>query len=56
MKLVRRPVHVRGEGTKRERRITFDMAELSVGFGAELFAPKRRFIFADIVRSSLELF
>jgi hypothetical protein len=35
------------EKEREGRKITFDMAELSVGLGAELFAPKRRFILAD---------
>jgi len=37
-------------------KITFDMAELSVGLGAELFAPKRRFILADSFVVALSCF
>ena len=35
-------------GEERSKRPTFAMAELSVGFGAELFAPKSRFILKDL--------
>lgn len=35
-------------GEERRKRPTFAMAELSVGFGAELFAPKSRFILKDL--------
>jgi hypothetical protein len=37
----------REEGIK-GRGLTLDIAEFRVGFGAELFAPKRRFMFAEM--------